>query len=270
MNIQLKRPLVIFDLETTGLSITADRIIEICMIKIKPDGTDETKKKYVDPEIKIPEAAIAVHGITNEQMEEYKKLPDNNPNKARPFKTIANEIKQFIVDCDLAGFNCNRCDIPFLMEEFLRAGLSVDFDDVLVVDVQKIFHQMEPRTLTAAYKFYCNADLTPTAHSAVADATATWEVLEAQVKKYETLGNSLDSIIKAIGKEEQVDYARRIVMNNGVEVFNFGKHKGKEVVRVFKEEEQYYHWMMNNDFSLHTKEKLKQIYQRYLLQKAKK
>jgi DNA polymerase-3 subunit epsilon len=182
------------------------------------------------------------------------------------FKQAANEIKQFIEGCDLGGFNSNRFDIPLLVEEFLRVDQPLDLSKVKLVDVQKIFHTMEQRTLSAAYKFYCSKDLDG-AHSAEVDASATVEVLLSQVQRYPQLGNSIESIIKVIGEEEIVDFARRFVMENGKEVFNFGKYKGQPLEDVLRKERQYYDWMMNGDFPLHTKQKLTEILNRTLLKR---
>ena len=185
---------------------------------------------------------------------------------APTFKQIANEVKQFIEGADLAGYNSNRFDIPMLNEEFLRAGMSVNLENRKLLDVQKVFHMMEQRTLSAAYKFYCNKNLED-AHSAEADASATWEILEAQLEKYPVLGNSVESVVKFTGEDHIIDFARRFIYENGVEVFNFGKHKGKPVSQVLKEEPQYYDWMMKGDFALHTKQKLTEMLNKTMLQK---
>lgn len=255
MSLQLKRPLAVIDLETTGINISTDRIVEIAIVKIMPDGSRQVKRKLINPEMPIPPASTEVHGISNEMVKD-----------APTFKQAANEIKMFIANSDLAGYNSNRFDIPLLVEEFLRAGLDIELDDRLLLDVQRVFHMMEQRTLSAAYKFYCDKILEG-AHSAEVDATATWEVLEAQVKRYPQLGNSIDEIVKFTGDDQIVDFARRFVMENGVEVFNFGKHKGKPVTLVLKQEPQYYDWMMKGDFPLHTKQKLTEILNRTLLKK---
>ena len=186
---------------------------------------------------------------------------------APTFKQAANEIKQFIDNCDLGGYNSNRFDIPLLIEEFLRAGLEFSVEGKKFVDVQKIFHLMEQRTLSAAYKFYCSKQLEG-AHSAEADATATWEILEAQVERYPQIGNTVDSIVRFTGEDDIVDFARRMIKEKGIEVFNFGKHKGKPVTQVLKEEPQYYDWMMKGDFAMNTKQKLTEILNRTLLKKA--
>ena len=253
--LQLSRPIAVIDLETTGINLSSDRIVEIAIVRISPDGEKKVKRKIINPGIPIPPASTEVHGISNEMVKD-----------APTFRQVANEIKQFIENCDLAGYNSNRFDIPLLMEEFLRAGMELDFGDRKLLDVQKIFHMMEQRTLSAAYRFYCNKILEG-AHSAEADATATWEVLEAQIEKYPQLGNTIDSIIKCIGDDNIVDFARRMVMENGVEIFNFGKHKGKPVAEILKVEPSYYDWMMKGDFPLHTKHKLTEILNRVMLKR---
>lgn len=255
MNIVLSRPIAVLDLETTGTNLASDRIVEIAIVKIQTDGTKTVKRKLVNPEMKIPENASSIHGITDEMVKD-----------APVFRIIANEIKQFIEQCDLAGYNSNRFDWPLLMEEFLRAGMELDISARKMIDVQKIYHVLEPRTLSAAYKFYCDKSL-ENAHSAQADAEATWEILDAQVGRYAQLGNNLDSIIQYIGDEPMVDFARRFVMENGIEIFNFGKHKGRSVADVLKQEPQYYDWMMKGDFPMHTKQKLTEIFNRTLLKK---
>ena len=186
--------------------------------------------------------------------------------EAPTFRAAANELKQFLDNCDLGGYNSNRFDIPLLVEEFLRTGIEFDMNNRALVDVQRIFHLMEQRTLSAAYKFYCNKVLDG-AHSAEVDATATWEVLVAQLERYPQLGDTVESIVKFTGEEQLVDFARRFVLVNGVETFNFGKHKGRPVAEVLKAEPQYYDWMMKGDFPLHTKQKLTEILNRTLLKK---
>ena len=255
MNLQLTRPICFLDLETTGINVSTDKIVEIAIVKISPDGTQVIKRKLINPEMLIPKTASDIHGITDEMVKD-----------APTFKVVANEIKQFIEGSDLAGYNSNRFDIPMLNEEFLRAGVSVDVESRKLLDVQKVFHMMEQRTLTAAYKFYCQKNLED-AHSAEADAMATWEVLEAQLLKYPQIGNTVEAIVKFTGEDQIVDFARRFVIENGVEVFNFGKHKGKPVNQVLKEEPQYYDWMMKGDFALHTKQKLTEILNRTILKK---
>jgi len=256
MNIQLIRPIAVLDLETTGINLATDRIIEIAVVKIMTDGTKVVKRKLINPEMKIPEASSAIHGITNEMVQ-------NAPN----FKSVANEFKQFLDNCDLAGYNSNRFDWPLLMEEFLRNSIEFDMNNRKMLDVQKIFHVLEPRTLGAAYKFYCGKTL-ENAHSAEADASATWEILLSQVDKYPQLGNNIQSIINCIGDEPIVDFARRFIFENGIEVFNFGKFKGRVVAEVLKSEPHYYDWMMKGDFPLHTKQKLSEILNRTMLKKS--
>ncbi|THU40025.1 3'-5' exonuclease [Niastella caeni] len=254
--LQLKKPLAIIDLETTGINLGSDRIVEIAIVKVQTDGTRQIKRKLLNPEIPISAISRDLHGITNEMVKD-----------APTFKQVANEIKQFLDNCDLAGYNSNRFDIPLLAEEFLRVGLEFDFNNRRLVDVQKIFHMMEQRTLSAAYKFYCNKNLEG-AHGAEVDAVATWEILQAQIEKYPQLGTSVDSIITCIGDDSIVDFARRMIMENGVEVFNFGKHKGRSVAEVLRAEPQYYDWMMKGDFPMHTKVKLTEIFNRTLLKKG--
>ncbi|MBA4258150.1 MAG: DNA polymerase III subunit epsilon [Chitinophaga sp.] len=255
MKLNLTRPIAFIDLETTGVNISNDRIVEIAIVKILPDGTRQVKRKLINPLIPIPAGASDVHGITEEMVKD-----------APSFKQVANEIKQFMDNCDMGGYNSNRFDVPMLIEEFLRAGVSFSVDGRKLVDVQKVFHLMEQRTLGAAYKFYCNKVLDG-AHSAEVDATATWEVLEAQIERYPQIGDTVESIVKFTGEDDIVDFARRFVKENGVEVFNFGKHKGKPVTQVLKEEPQYYDWMMKGDFAMNTKQKLTEILNRTLLKK---
>ena len=254
--LQLSRPLAIIDVETTGTNLSVDRIVEIAIIKISPGGTKTVKRKLINPEMPISKTSSDIHGITNEMVKD-----------APTFKQIANEIKQFLENCDLAGYNSNRVDIPLLAEEFLRVGLDFDFRGRRLLDVQKIFHMMEQRTLSAAYKFYCNQSLEG-AHGAEADASATWEVLQAQMQRYPQLGNSVESILTCIGEDCIVDFARRMILDNGVEIFNFGKHKGRPVADVLKAEPQYYDWMMKGDFPLHTKQKLTEVFNRTMLKKG--
>jgi len=254
--LQLIRPLAIIDLETTGVNLGTDRIVEIAIVKILPDGKKQIKRKLINPEIPIPAVSTEIHGITNEMVKD-----------APTFRQVANEMKQFLDHCDLAGYNSNRFDIPMLAEEFLRIGMEFEGKGRKLLDVQKIFHMMEQRTLSAAYRFYCNKELEG-AHGAEADATATWDVLVAQVVRYPQLGNNIDTILKHIGEEPIVDFARRFIMENGVEVFNFGKYKGRSVADVLKAEPQYYDWMMKGDFPLHTKQKLTEIFNRTMLKKG--
>lgn len=256
MKLQLTRPIAFVDLETTGVNISTDRIVEIGIVKILPDGTRQVKRKLINPGMSIPQASSDIHGITDEMVKE-----------APTFKQAANELKQFVENCDLGGYNSNRFDIPMLIEEFLRIGMEFNIDGRKLVDVQKVFHMMEQRTLSAAYKFYCQKSLDG-AHSAEVDATATWEVLEAQVERYPQIGNTVESIVKFTGEDDIVDFARRFIKDKGVEIFNFGKHKGKPVVQVLKEEPQYYDWMMKGDFAMNTKQKLTEILNRTLVKKS--
>ncbi len=252
--LSLIRPIAFLDLETTGVNLSSDRIVEIAIVKIMPDHTRQVKRKLLNPEMQIPTASSDIHGITNEMVKD-----------APTFKQAGNEIKQFLQDCDLGGYNSNRFDIPILMEEFLRAGMDVDLSNRRMIDVQHIFYSMEPRTLSAAYKFYCQKELI-NAHSAEVDINATIEVFMSQLERYNQLGNNIDSILSVIGEEKIVDYARRFSFDDkGVEVFNFGKYKGKSVSEVLKSEPHYYDWMMRGDFPLHTKQKLTEIMNRSIL-----
>lgn len=254
--LQLTKPLAIIDLETTGINLGTDRIVEIAIVKILPDGNKSIKRKLVNPETPIPKAASDIHGITDEMVKD-----------APTFRQIAQELKQILDGCDFGGYNSNRFDIPLLVEEFLRAEVDFDMKGRRMLDVQNIFFKMEQRTLGAAYKFYCSKVLEG-AHSAEIDATATAEILDAQLQRYPELGNSVDSILKFLGEEVVVDFARRFVMENGVEVFNFGKFKGRPVAEVLNSEPQYYDWMMRGDFPLHTKNKLREIYTLAKLKKS--
>ena len=256
MKLQLTRPVAFIDLETTGTNLATDRIVEIAIVKVNIDGTKLVKRKLINPGMLIPTGASDVHGISDEIVKD-----------APSFKQVANEIKQFLEQCDLGGYNSNRFDVPLLVEEFLRAGLEFSVDGRKLVDVQKVFHMMEQRTLSAAYKFYCQKNLEG-AHGAEADATATWEILEAQLDKYPQMGTTIDSITAFCGEEDIVDFARRFIKVDGKELFNFGKHKGRTVVDVLKSEPQYYDWMMKGDFPLHTKQKLNEMMQKFLLKKA--
>lgn len=254
--LQLTKPLAFIDLETTGVNLGTDRIIEIAIVKILPDGSRSVKRKLINPDMEIPQTSIDIHGITNDMVKD-----------APVFKQVAQELKQMLDGCDLAGYNSNRFDIPLLIEEFLRAGVLFEMKGRKMVDVQNIFHKMEQRTLSAAYKFYCNKTLEG-AHSAEVDAAATHEILVAQLERYPSLGRTVESINKTIGEEVIVDFARRFVMENGVEVFNFGKYKGKSVADILTAEPQYYDWMMKGDFPQHTKQKLTEIFTRTKLKKS--
>jgi DNA polymerase-3 subunit epsilon len=256
MKLQLKRPIAFIDLETTGTNLAIDRIVELAIVKVGVDGSRQTKRKLINPLMPIPKASSDVHGITDEMVKD-----------APTFKQVANEIKQFINHCDLGGYNSNRFDIPMLVEEFLRAGLEFSVDGRKLIDVQRVFHLMEQRTLSAAYRFYCNKTLEG-AHGAEVDATATWEILQAQIERYPEIGMTLESICSFCGEEDLVDFARRFIKVDCKEVFNFGKHKGRSVEEVLKMEPQYYDWMMKGDFPLHTKQKLTEIMNRSLLKKV--
>ena len=254
--LQLNKPLAFIDLETTGVNPGTDRIIEIAIVKLLPDGTKSVKRRLLHPEMPIPKTSSDIHGITDEMVKD-----------APTFRQVANELRQMLDGCDIAGYNSNRFDIPLLVEEFLRVQVEFDMKGRRLVDVQKIFHQMEQRTLGAAYKFYCDKILDG-AHSAEVDASATHEIFLAQLDRYPALGNTLDTVLKTIGEEVIVDFARRFIMENGIEVFNFGKFKGRPVADVLRAEPQYYDWMMKGDFPQYTKQKLTEIYTRTLLKKA--
>jgi len=248
MELKLKRPIVFFDLETTGVDTAHDRIVEISMIKIMPDGERIVKTRKLNPEMHIPEAATAVHGITDEDVKDCPR-----------FAQVAKSLAQFLTGCDFGGFNSNRFDMPVLVEEFLRAGVDVDFKRRRFVDVQNIFHKMEQRTLVAAYKFYCDKDLTD-AHSAEADTLATYEVLKAQLDRYPELENDIDALADFSSRGETADYAGRIVYDDkGSEVFGFGKYKGRRVEDIFEQDPSYYTWMMNGYFPLYTKKVITEI-----------
>lgn len=255
MNLKLERPLAFFDLETTGINTATDRIVEIAIVKVMPDGTQQKKRFLLNPQMPIPKASSDIHGITDEMVKD-----------APTFKQAANEILQFLHNCDLGGYNSNKFDIPVLIEEFLRADINFDMEGRKMIDVQKIFHKMEQRTLAAALKFYCDKEL-ENAHSALSDAEASFEVLDAQLQRYAHIGNSVQDILAFTGEEKFIDIARRFIFQNGLPAFNFGKHKGKLVEKVFDEEPQYYDWMMRGDFPLHTKQKLTEMFNAYSLKK---
>ena len=248
MNLSLTNPIAVFDLETTGVNTSTDRIVEISIHKVFPNGKTETRTHRVNPGIPIPEKTTAIHGISTEDVA-------NEPF----FNDLAPNLYIFLNDCDLAGFNSNRFDVPLLVEEFHRAGYDFDVTNRNLVDVQNIFHKKEQRTLVAAYKFYCNKDLEG-AHSAEADTLATYEILEAQLALYPDLKRDTKSLNDFTRMHNAVDLAGRFVKNDaGITVFNFGKHKGKDAAKVLKAEPSYFGWMMNGDFSQNTKKVLKQI-----------
>lgn len=249
MQLNLKNPIVFFDLETTGVSITHDRIVEISFLKVYPNGKEEIKSRRINPGIPIPPQATAIHGITDEDVKD-----------CPTFKQVARSLAEQLEGCDLAGFNSSRFDVPMLAEEFLRTGVDFDMSKRKFVDVQIIFHKKEQRTLEAAYTFYCDKKL-ENAHSAEADAIATYEVLKSQLDRYPDLTNDIEILSKDYSSfNNNVDFAGRIIFNDkGIEVFNFGKHRGKPVSEIFKKEPSYYSWMMDGDFPLNTKQVLTQI-----------
>ena len=256
MKLNLKNPLVFFDLENTGTNINVDRIVEICYLKIYPNGNEESRTMRINPERHIPEEATAVHGIHDEDVRD-----------CPTFKEVARNIAHDIEGCDLAGFNSNRFDIPVLAEEFLRAGVDVDLSRRKFIDVQVIYHKMEQRTLSAAYKFYCGKNLED-AHTAEADTRATYEVLMAQLDRYADLKNDVAFLSEYSSFTNNVDFAGRMVYNDaGVEVFNFGKYKGVPVTEVLKKDPGYYSWILSSDFTLNTKAMLTKIRLRELTQR---
>ena len=248
MKLNLVKPIIFFDLETTGTDISKDRIVEICYIKVMPDGREIEYTKRINPEMHIPEGASAVHGIYDADVKD-----------CPTFKEVAREIANEFEGCDVAGFNSNRFDLPLLAEEFLRAQVDIDLSRLRAIDVQVLYHKREPRTLSAAYKFYCGENLED-AHSALADTRATYDVLKAQLDHYEDLPNDMEALSKESSFTNNVDFAGRIVYDaNGNEVFNFGKYKGMPVDAVLDRDPGYYGWMMNGDFSLNTKQVLTRI-----------
>jgi DNA polymerase-3 subunit epsilon len=261
MKLNLGKPLIFFDLETTGLSLGSDRIVEICLLKVEADNTKEVKTWRVNPQIPIPPHISKIHGIFDKDVAD-----------CPTFKELAPQLSAFIGNADLAGFNSNKFDVPFLVEEFLRAEVDFDFKNRKLVDIQNIFHFMEPRNLRAAYKFYCDKELI-NAHSAEADTIATYEIFLAQLERYENtemknekgeiyipVKNDIHSLSLLTAKTRNADLAGRIVYNDkGIEVFSFGKHKDKAVTEVFEKEPSYYTWMMQGDFPLYTKKIITQI-----------
>lgn len=248
MKLNLKNPIVFFDLETTGVNITSDRIVEISYLKIFPNGNEVSRTMRINPEMHIPEQASEVHGIYDDDVKD-----------CPTFKQVAKDVANDFEGADIAGFNSNRFDVPLLAEEFLRAGVDLDMTRRKFIDVQVIFHKMEQRTLSAAVKFYCGKELEG-AHSADADTRATYEVLQAQLDRYDELQNDIAWLSEFSSHTRNVDFAGRIVYDDkGVEVFNFGKYKGIPVVEVLRRDPGYYSWIMQGDFSLNTKQVLTRI-----------
>lgn len=258
MELNLTKPICFFDLEATGTNLAKDRIVEIAILKIFPNGNKESKTWLVNPEITIPEEVIAIHGITNEKVA-------NEPT----FKELSSKVYEMIKGCDLAGYNSNRFDIPLLVEELLRAGIDFDLKNVVAVDVQTIFHKKEQRTLSAAYQFYCGKNLED-AHTAEADTNATYEVLKSQLERYEDLENDIKYLAEYSARKRFADFAGFVVYDKkGDEVFGFGKFKGKNVAEVFEKEPGYFGWIQNADFPLYTKRVLTAIKLRKLNTKIK-
>jgi len=248
MELKLTKPIVFFDLETTGINIAKDRVVEISILKVYPNGNKESKTWLVNPEIEIPAEVVAIHGISNEKVV-------TEPT----FKELSEEISKLIAGCDLAGFNSNRFDIPLLAEEMLRAGIDFDMKNRVAVDVQVIFHKKEQRTLSAAYKFYCDKDL-ENAHSAEADTNATYEILKSQLDRYEDIENDIKFLSEFSSHKKRADFAGFLMYDeDDNEVFTFGKYKGKKVVDVLEKDKGYYSWIQKADFPLYTKKVLTAI-----------
>lgn len=248
MKLNLRRPIAFIDLETTGINVSSDRIVELSVLKISPNDKEEWMTARINPEMAIPPKSTAIHGITDKDVE-----------NAPTFRETARNLAAFLEGCDLAGYNAVKFDIPVLAEEFLRVNIDFNFRKRKYVDPQVIFHKKEQRTLSAAYQFYCGKNL-DNAHSSKADTAATYEVLKAQLDRYNDLENDTEKLAEYSSFNNLVDFAGRIVLDeNGVEIFNFGKHKGKPVEAVFSEEPSYYSWMMNGDFPLYTKKVLTEI-----------
>ncbi len=271
MELNLKRPLAFLDIESTGLKVAKDRIIELSIIKVNPNGSTETKTWRINPEHKISEEAESIHGISQEEL-----------NDKPTFKQIAKDVERFLANCDLAGYNAIKFDIPMLVEEFMRVGIDFDVSNRRMIDVQNIFMKMEPRTLKAAYRFYLGKSL-ENAHSAEADAVATYEILKAQLDRYKPDKNSdeerirssqvindMDALHKFSAHRRNADLMGQVIYNkNNQEVFNFGKHKGKTVEEVFRKEPSYYNWIMNADFPLYTKKLMTKIKLRMMKENEK-
>ncbi|TVQ07815.1 MAG: 3'-5' exonuclease [Bacteroidetes bacterium] len=261
MQLKLKRPIAFFDIESTGTNVVKDRIVEICIYKLMPDGTSETRLRRINPGIPIPAEVTAIHGISDADIA-------NEPT----FKQVAKSLFDLLKDCDLAGYNSNKFDVPILIEEFLRCDVDFNLKNRNLVDVQNIFHKMEPRTLKAAYKFYCNKELVD-AHTAEADTMATYEILLSQIQRYEDteyedrdgkitkpICNDMEALYQFSYNHRNADLVGHIVYNaKKQETFNFGKHKGKTVEEVFSKEPHYYDWIMNADFPLYTKNVIKEV-----------
>lgn len=253
MKLNLKRPIIFFDLETTGLDIAKDRIVELCYIRVEPNGNEEARSMRINPEMHIPEVASSVHGITDDDVKDCPTFADVAPQLAATFE-----------GCDLAGFNSNRFDLPLLAEEFMKAGVNIDLSHVQAIDVQNIYHKLEKRTLAAAYKFYCGRDL-ENAHSALADTQATYEVLQAQLDHYPNdLQNDVDFLAEFSRMNRNIDFAGRFVYDeSGKELINFGKYKGKAIKDVLSRDPGYYSWIMQGDFALNTKQVLTKLRLKY-------
>jgi len=248
MNLNLTKPLVFFDLETTGINIASDRIVEISILKVHPDGKEETYTQRINPIIEIPKEVTAIHGITNEDV-----LSEPT------FKQIAKKVSELIKGCDLAGFNSNRFDIPLLAEEMLRAEEDFSMKNRLAIDIQTIFHKKEQRTLSAGYQFYCDKELVD-AHSAEADTIATYEILKAQIEKYDDLENDTKYLSEFSTQRKRADFAGFILFDDDEEeIFSFGKYKGRKVTEILDENPGYYAWIQNADFPLYTKKVLTEI-----------
>lgn len=248
MELNLRRPIAFIDIETTGINVSTDRIVEISVLKINPNGKEEWMSTRINPEVPIPPKSTAIHGITDKDVAD-----------APTFKEIAKNLTAFLEGTDLAGYNAIKFDIPVIAEEFLRINIDFNFRKRKYVDVQVIFHKKEQRTLSAAYQFYCRKEL-ENAHSSRSDTQATYEVLKSQLDRYLDLENDIDKLADFSSFNNIADFAGRIIYDeNGVEIFNFGKHKGKPVETVFMEEPSYYSWMMNGDFPLYTKKILTEI-----------
>ena len=253
MKLNLKRPIIFFDLETTGLDIAKDRIVELCYIRVEPNGNEEARSMRINPEMHIPEVASSVHGVTDDDVKDCPTFADVAPQLAATFE-----------GCDLAGFNSNRFDLPLLAEEFMKAGVNIDLSHVQAIDVQNIYHKLEKRTLAAAYKFYCGRDL-ENAHSALADTQATYEVLQAQLDHYPNdLQNDVDFLAEFSRMNRNIDFAGRFVYDeSGKELINFGKYKGKAIKDVLSRDPGYYSWIMQGDFTLNTKQVLSKLRLKY-------